>query len=127
MQRIELFYILVIRIKMKVALIILCLLIIGCAASQSNHEYYSLNSGTGWTTDLKPEDVKNYVPWEKAIDILLHDAKDIEAIAQGHNLQVNIIYKNQEYFGTIEPNIDTIFMVLKKCGLKCEHIHWITE
>ncbi len=81
----------------------------------------------GWTSDIKPEDVKDYISWDKAIDILLADAENIDAISQGHNLQVNIIYKNQEYFGTIEPDIDTIFMVLEKCGQKCKHIQWITE
>ena len=112
---------------MRVTIIIICMLIIGCSTTSSNQEYYYLNSSTGWTTDLTPKDVKNYVPWEQAIDRLLRDAKDIEAIAQSHNLQVNIFYKSQEYFGTIEPDIDTIFMVLKKCGAKCEHIQWITE
>ena len=103
------------------------MLVFGCSSNQSNQAYYELNSGTGWASDIKPEAVKNYVPWEQAIDTLLANAEDIEAVAQGHNLLVNFIYNNEEYFGTIEPGIDTIFMVLKKCGLKCEHIQWITE
>ena len=60
---------------MKVVLTILCLLIVGYSTAQSNHEYYSLNSGIGWTTILKLDDVKDYVSWEKAIDILLRDAE----------------------------------------------------
>ena len=81
----------VIRIKMRAILTIFCLFIIGCTTTQPNYEYYSLNSGAGWTTDLKPKDVKDYLPWKQAIDTLLADAKNIEAVAQGHNLQVNII------------------------------------
>lgn len=112
---------------MRFTVIFLCVLIIGCNITKPNQEYYSLSSNKGWTTDLKPKDVEDYIPWNQTIDILLKDAKDIKAISQSHNLQVNIIYKNQEYFGTIEPDIDTIFMVLNKCGAKCKHILKITE
>lgn len=49
---------------MKALLVILFLSIIGCSSSHPNHEYYSINSGAGWTVNIIPDDVKDYVPWK---------------------------------------------------------------
>jgi hypothetical protein len=112
---------------MKILFLTISLLIVGCSTVPNNEAYYILNSGTGWEQDIEAADVKNYVPWEKAIDTLLENPAVIDAVGQGHSLEVHILFKNDNYMGTIEPDIDTIFMVINKCGKPCEHISQITE
>jgi hypothetical protein len=81
----------------------------------------------GWEAKITADKVKNYVPWNQAIDILLASASEVENVSQGHNLQVNIFLNDGTVVGTIEPDIDTIVMVLRKCGLACDHIGVITQ
>ena len=106
---------------------ILAVLLVGCESSTSNYEYYRMSSGMGWEPRVTPEDLDNYVSWEKAIDMLIASPERVEAVGQGHSLQVNIVFKDKIYIQTIEPDIDTIFMVLDKCGAPCEHIEQITQ
>ncbi len=99
----------------------------GCSTTPNNATYQVLNSAAGWEQGVEAADVKNYLPWKKAIDTLLEDPAAIDAIGQGHSLEVHLVFKNGNHIGTIEPDIDTIFMVLNQCGKPCEHISQITE
>lgn len=113
---------------MRTTIIILLVFIYGCNGKvKPGVEYYELSSGLGWEAKIKPEQLEKYVTWREAIDILLNNPGDVEAVGQGHSLQVNVVFKNNDYIQTIEPDIDTIFMVLKKCGKPCAHIQEITE
>lgn len=112
---------------MKQVLSCLIVLVIGCAATEPNRKYYELNSGQGWKAGVLPDDLENYVSWKNAIDVLLLNPINVEAVGQGHSLQVNIVFKDDSYIQTIEPDIDTIFLVLDKCGKPCAHILQITE
>lgn len=77
---------------MKNVAIVLFLVLLHVSAF-ANEEYYQLNSGMGWKQTIKPENLANYIPWEKAIDVILEDPSSIEAVSQGHSLQVNIVLK----------------------------------
>lgn len=81
----------------------------------------------GWEPKITPDKLQYYVKWNDAVDRLIDEPSNVEAVGQGHSLQVNIIFKDQTYIQTIEPDIDTIFMVINKCGKPCEHISQITE
>ena len=112
---------------MKILSIFAITLLFGCSGYSSNQEYYKLNSHKGWEAKITPEKLEHYVAWQKAIDRLIENPSKVEAVGQGHSLQVNIVFNDQTYIQTIEPDIDTIFMVLEKCGKPCEHIQQVTE
>lgn len=112
---------------MKVLYIFLAMFLFGCSSYGSNQEYYRLSSNKGWEPKITPDKLKHFVTWNEAIDILIENPSKVKAIGQSHSLQVNILFKDQAYIQTIEPDIDTIFMVIAKCGKPCEHIQKITE
>lgn len=105
----------------------LVVLLVGCSSYGSNQDYYRLNSNKGWEPKIKPDKLKHFIAWREAIDRLIRNPSGVEAVGQSHSLQVNIVFKDQTYIQTIEPDIDTIFMVLEKCGQPCEHILQITQ
>lgn len=86
-----------------------------------------MSSNKGWEPKITSDKLQYFVAWNEAIDRLIKDPSKVEAIGQSHSLQVNIVFEGQTYIQTIEPDIDTIFMVLEKCGKSCEHIEQITE
>ncbi|WP_286716198.1 hypothetical protein [Thalassolituus sp. UBA2009] len=112
---------------MKSLPILLMSFLLGCAGPGSNSDYYRLNSKAGWEPGVTPDQLPHYVTWNKAIDTLIDNPDSVDLVAQGHSLQVNIILKDKTLIQTIEPDIDTIFMVIRKCGLPCEHIGLLTE
>lgn len=112
---------------MKLLSVFLVALLFGYSSYGSNQGYYSLNSEKGWEPKITPDKLKHFVTWNDAINKLITNSSKVEAVSQSHSLQVNIIFKDQTYIQTIEPDIDTIFMVLAKCGSPCKHIQKITE
>ncbi len=109
----------------KYVFIISFFILLGCVGKQNLDGLYKINSGKGWETDVKPSQLQNYIEWKDAINLLA--SNKVESVMQGHNLVVRIFLKNGEMFSTIEPDIDTIFLVIEQCGAPCENIMLITE
>jgi hypothetical protein len=78
-----------------------------------------------WPATVKPKNLKNYISWNHAIDLILDN--QVNTIFQAHSLEVKLELKSGEWVSTIEPSIDNIFIVIKKCGSPCENIDEITE
>jgi hypothetical protein len=119
--------------------LIFCLVISSCASNLGlpqddrfpvsnkgkNIEYYKLSTKMDWPVRVKSKDLKNYVSWNHAIDLILDN--QVETTFQAHSLRVSLKLKSGEWVSTLEPSIDTISIVLRKCGLPCENIGEITE
>lgn len=125
---------------MKNVLFVVALLLISSCASNSgltqddrfpvsnkgqNIEYYNLSTEMDWPASVKPYNLDNYVSWNHAIDLILDG--QVTNTFQAHSLEVSLQLKNGEWVSTIEPSIDTLFLVLRKCGLPCERIVETTE
>ena len=123
----------------KVLLLVFSLLTSSCASNSwvsqdgrypvsnmgQNIEYYNLSTETGWSATVKPHNLVNYVSWNHAIDLILDG--QVTNTFQAHSLEVSLQLKNGEWVSTIEPSIDTLFLVLRKCGLPCAQIGQMTE
>jgi hypothetical protein len=60
------------------------------------------------------------VSWEGAIAVLR--TGQVTRIFQTHHLEVSMWLKNGTIMVTREPNIDTIFHEIQKCGEPCKNI-----
>ena len=90
-----------------------------------NSEYYKLSTEMDWPARVKPHNLVNYVSWNHAIDLILDG--QVTNTFQAHSLEVSLQLKNGEWVSTIEPSIDTLYLVLRKCGLPCEQIGEMIE
>ena len=60
---------------------------------------------------------KNTISWDDAKSIIRDsDAKDILVVSQNHAREVGITMKDGTQYETVEPSIDDLFDVLKRCG-----------
>ena len=66
----------------------------------------------------------NTVSWDDAQTIIREG--DVEAVYQNHARTVNISMKNGTRYQTLEPEIDAVDEVLKRCG-KCSKVPFATE
>ena len=65
--------------------------------------------------------------WAEAKSFINSKPTEIDDVFQAHSLHINILLKNGDVLKTKESYIDEIFAVLRKCGVPCKHIGWITE
>jgi hypothetical protein len=131
---------------MKIIIVLVSMIFMGCAASPpkidlgsysnnndkfpvansgENYEYYKISTNMDWPIGVTPDQLKNYVTWEHAIDLIVDE--QVITTAQAHSLAVQLELLNGTWVSTIEPSIDTIFAVLRKCGEPCENVGQITE
>jgi hypothetical protein len=66
----------------------------------------------------------NTVSWDDAQTIIR--SGDVKAVGQNHALNVSISMENGTQYRTIEPEIDAINDVLKRCG-KWGKVSYVTE
>lgn len=93
--------------------------------SGQNSEYYSMTTNMDWPIRVTPEELKNYVSWGHAIDLVLDS--QVKNIFQAHTLSVELELKSGIWVSTIEPSIDTILVIIQKCGEPCSNIGQMIE
>lgn len=90
-----------------------------------NSAYYDLSTKMNWKTRVTKRELKNYISWRHAIDLILDN--QVASISQSHSLQVDLFLTNGKWVSTIEPDIDTVSLILKKCGKPCDETKMIME
>jgi hypothetical protein len=93
--------------------------------SGKNVDYYSIKTNMDWPIRVTPNELKNYVTWKHAVDLVLDG--QVKNIFQAHSLAVGLELESGEWVSTIEPSIDTILVILHKCGDPCERIGQMVE
>lgn len=91
----------------------------------NNIDYYSITTNMDWPIRVTPDELKNYVTWKHAIDLVLDG--QVKNIFQAHSLEVGLELESGRWVSTIEPSIDTIMVILQKCGDPCEDIGQMIE
>lgn len=56
----------------------------------------------------------NTVSWDDAQTIIRNG--DVKAVSQNHSRNVRILMKNGTYYQALEPKIDAVTEILKRCG-----------
>ena len=84
-----------------------------------NTEYYFSEAST-WPSGMAPKQRSHFVSWNHAIDLMLD--KQVVSISQEKSLVVTLSLSSGTKVATISPGIDTIFEVLKQCGMQCQYI-----
>ncbi len=69
-------------------------------------------------------DGQGYIPWDDAKKIIL--GCEVNQVMQNHALVVSITLKDGREFRTIEPEIDDVWLLIKKHGLQ-KKIGYVTE
>ena len=130
--------------KYNLSLTLTAFILFGCAGTQNadrslptneskypvsnkdlNVQYYNLSTNNDSPARVSPSDLENYISWTHAIDLILDG--QVKMVAQAHSLAVSLELDNGSRVSTIEPSIDTVFIIIDKCGQECAHIVQVTE
>ena len=65
------------------------------------------------------------VPWKEAKAQIMKG--NVTHIFQAHTLEVDLVTTSGEILNTVEPRIDEIYKVVKKCGHTCADTKIATE
>lgn len=74
---------------------------------------------------VRQTEVGNVVDWETAVFLINSGA--VTEIGQTHSLDVDLFFADGQRLETVEPAIDDVFDVVRKCGEPCAHIAMMTE
>ncbi len=108
-----------------VALVMAYFLATACADTRDHSHLYDLSSNLGWSPQVTPDDLDNYIQWPDAVDLLM--SGQVEQTMQTHALSLYLILEDGEIYSTIQPDIDTYLIILRHCGSPCADIIEITE
>lgn len=93
--------------------------------SGKNTEYYPITTNMDWPIRVSPDELENYVTWNHAIDLILDG--QVKNIFQAHTLSVGLELESGIWVSTIEPSIDTVLVIIRKCGVPCKNIGQMIE
>lgn len=93
--------------------------------SGKNIAFYSIKTDLNWPIRVSPDELKNYVSWSHAIDLILDG--QVKNIFQAHTLQVDLELESGIWVSSIEPSIDTVFVIIERCGDLCKNIGLMIE
>jgi len=72
-----------------------------------------------------PSSVDNQIPWPEAKKLILNG--EVKMVSQYHSKKVSLLLKDDHVLKTVEPNLDDIYLIVERCGAKCQEIVVKTE